>query len=111
MGIRDRSSIGKYEGEWKIDLHVDGKLLWEKTLCREGNNSFADFEKGKHFHTGSAEEFVPGNAAGDPARTLSRAFEERNRSMRVIVSLAMGGTPFGHVERIAEAEVHVKYVT
>ena len=99
----------RHERDWKIDLHLDGKLLWEKTLSREGNNSFADFEKGKNFHTGSVQEFAPG-ADGDPARILSRAFEECNRSMHIIVNLAFGGNPFQHVGQIEEAEVIVHYV-
>ena len=99
----------KYEGAWKIDLHLDGKLLWEKRLCREGNNSFVDFEKGKHFHTGSAEEFGP-RGEGDPAKVLSRAFEEHSRSMHIIVNLAFGGNPFQHVGDIEQAEVVVHYV-
>jgi hypothetical protein len=77
-------------GLWQFQGFMDGQLLWTRTT----NESYNLGQEPGRFRNGmQPSNFTSG--PGSPQYIFSRAFEEPSRGLRLIMNLAIGGTPFG----------------
>jgi hypothetical protein len=80
-------------GLWQFQEFLDGRLLW----TRSTNDSYQLGQDPSGFRNGlRPESFASG--PGSPQDIFARAFEDPSRGMRLIMNLALGGTPFGGTE-------------